>query len=79
MHRRAVFLAFLAHFAANAQLRAVTVPYKGCKSDTFVEGPLEAPSGHEAAVAPGVLGPRGWYCFRRTTRGRDTRATLSCD
>jgi hypothetical protein len=52
----------------------------GCKSDTFVEGPLEAPSArpkeirispaaaqrlayYEAAVAPGVLGPRGWYCF----------------
>jgi hypothetical protein len=80
MHRRVVLLACFAHFAATAQPRAVAVPYVGCKSDTFVEGPLEAPSGrpkeirispaaaqrlayYEAAVAPGVLGPRGWYCF----------------
>ena len=80
MHRRVVLLACIAYFAATAQPRAVAVPYVGCKSDTFVEGPLEAPSArpkeirispaaaqrlayYEAAVAPGVLGPRGWYCF----------------
>jgi hypothetical protein len=80
MHRRVVFLAFLACFALTAQPSAVAVPYVGCKSDSFVEGSLAAPSGppkevrvspataqrlayYEAAVAPGMLGPRGWYCF----------------
>src|ERR1039458_3171898 len=80
MHRRVVLLACFAYLAATAQPRAVAVPYVGCRSDTFVEGPLEAPSArpkeirispaaaqrlayYEAAVASGVLGPRGWYCF----------------
>ncbi len=80
MHRRVVLLACFAYFAATAQPRAVAVPYVGCKSDTFVEGPVVALSGrpkeirilpaaaqrlayYEAAVAKGVLGPRGWYCF----------------
>src|SRR5215471_5416688 len=80
MHLRLLFLACFACFTAAAQQRAVAVPYVGCKSDSFVDGPLDAPSGppkeirispatarrlayYEAAIAPGVLGPRGWYCF----------------
>jgi hypothetical protein len=80
MDRRVFFLAFLAYFAATAQPRVAVVPSVGCKSNTFVEGPVEAPSGapkeirispaiaqrlayYQAAISPGVLGPRDWYCF----------------
>lgn len=80
MHRKVVFLVFGAYCAAAAQSRTAAVPYVGCKSESFVEGPLEAPSGqakeirispataqrlayYEAAIAPGVIAPRGWNCI----------------
>ena len=77
--RIVVLLAFLPCSAAIAQQAVRTVPYVGCKSSSFVEGPSEAPLGppKEVRLPPGtaqrlayyvsrigaVLGPRGWYCF----------------